>query len=645
MTTVPEVGITVPAIADVHPLDPLSPAEIRTAREIVRSQTAFTASAKFATIRLHEPDKSVIRSYRPGDAVPRSAFVVVVDRLAGTLHDGIISLSEGKMVSWESREGLQAGLLMDDLQAAERVIRGDERWRQAIRRRGIEDLTKVRIDPWMVGNFGRPDEQGRRIVTSLSYYVEQVGDTPYARPIEGVLAYVDLGAEHVIRVVDTQPTVPIPSDPGRYDADSVGPLRPDLRPLDVVQPEGPSFVVSGHEIRWQGWRFRFSFNGREGLVLHTVGYEDGDEVRPIIFRAALSEMIVPYGDVSPSHFFQHAFDLGDFGVGKGVNSLALGCDCLGEIHYFDADMHDDDGEPVTVKNAVCLHEEDASILWKHWDFPDGSTEVRRARRLVISSICTNLNYEYGYYWYFYQDGTIEYDIKLTGILQTAAIRPGSDPAHAVIIAPGLSAPHHQHLFNVRLDMEVDGPDNTVTEVDLVPAPPGPDNPYGSALVTRSTPLRSELQARRSVDAAAGRTWVISSGHRRNLVGAPTGYRLRPMYTPTILAPSDTAIGRRGGFARHNLWVTPFDPDERHAGGEYPNQHAGGAGLPTWTAADRPTYNADIVVWHTFGISHVARPEDWPVMPVEHAGFALTAWGFFDRNPALDVPPAHTHHCH
>lgn len=627
-----------------HPLDPLSADEVRAARDIVVSELGLPTTAKFAMIRLQEPDKSAVRSFHPGDAMERSAFVVVLDRVAGTLHDGTVSLTDGRIVDWHERPNLQAALLMDDLEVAERVIRADPRWQDAVRRRGIDDLDKVRVDPWMVGNFGFAEEQGRRVVASLCYYVESPGDTPYARPIEGVLAYVDLGSETVTRVVDVDPIVPIPADPGRYDADSVGPLRNDLKALDVVQPDGPSFSVHGGEIRWQRWRFRFSVNGREGLVLHTVGYEDGDEVRPVLYRASLSEMIVPYGDVSPSHFFQHAFDLGDFGVGKGINSLVLGCDCLGEIQYFDAVLHDDDGEPVTVRNAVCLHEEDASILWKHWDFPAGGTEVRRSRRLVISAICTNLNYEYGYYWYFYQDGTIEYDVKLTGILQTAAVEPGSQPPHATMVAPGLSAPHHQHLFNMRLDMEVDGADNTVTEVDMVPAPPGPENPYGSALVTRSTPLRTELQARRTVDPAAGRTWVIASGHRRNETAWPTGYRLRPMYTPTILAPPDSAIGRRGGFARYNLWVTPYDADERHAGGEYPNQHPGGAGLPEWTAGDRAIENTDIVLWHTFGISHVARPEDWPVMPVEHAGFMLTPWGFFDRNPALDVPPSHRDHC-
>ncbi len=622
-----------------HPLDPITADEVVAAREIVRRDCDLSATARFVTIRLQEPSKEEIRDFTPGDVIERCAFVAVMDRSANALHDGIVSITRDEVVAWHERPGLQAPLLMDDVEVAKRLIREDAHWQEAIRRRGVEDFDLVHIDPWMVGNFGVPEEQGRRVVASLSYLLAEPGDNAYARPIEGVVAYVDLNAEQVMRVIDVDPPIPIPEDRGRYDLESVGPARDDLRPIEIVQPDGPSFEVRGNEVRWQRWRFRFSFNGREGLVLHTIGYEDEGRLRPIIHRASLSEMVVPYGDTSPSHFFQHAFDLGDFGVGKGVNSLVLGCDCLGEIRYFDAVLNDDHGNPVEVKNAICMHEEDSSILWKHWEFPDGQTESRRSRRLVISSICTNLNYEYGYYWYFYQDGTIEYEVKLTGILQTAAAAPGSELPHAEWVSEGLSAPHHQHLFNVRLDMEVDGPANTVGEVDLVAAEPGDANPYDSAMVTKVTPLRSEQEARRCIDSRSGRTWIVSSRDHRNDLDLPTAYRLIPSSTPVLLAEADSAIGRRANFAQHNLWVTAYDPDQRHAGGEYPNQHPGGAGLPEWIEADRPLEDQDVVLWHTFGVSHVARPEDWPVMPVEMTGFKLKPWGFFARNPSLDVPPS------
>jgi primary-amine oxidase len=450
----------------------------------------------------------------------------------------------------------------------------------------------------------------------------------------------------VLEVVDLG-VVPFPPQGGSYYPEDNQPLRQDLRPLVITQPEGPSFEVDGNLVRWQKWSFRIGMDPLEGLVLYTVGYEDGGRVRPVLFRASVSEMVVPYGDPGPMHAWKSAFDVGEWGLGRMANSLTLGCDCLGEITYFDDVYADERGKPRTRANAICLHEEDYGILWKHVDLPSGRTEVRRSRRLVLSSIATVGNYEYGFYWYFYQDGTLQLEVKLTGIMSTMAVADGVRPAHASMVAPGLAAPFHQHLFNVRLDMEVDGTDNAVVEVDTVPTPPGAGNPWGNAFATVSTLLESELVARRKVDAARGRSWKIVNRTKVNGVGEPTAYKLVPGPTPTLLAAPSSSVGQRAAFAAHNLWVTPFAEGERRAAGDYPNQHRGGAGLPAWTAQDRPVVDTDIVVWHSFGVTHIPRPEDWPVMPVEYSGFSLVPFGFFDRNPALDVPPGAggEAHCH
>src|SRR5919108_677475 len=242
--------------------------------------------------------------------------------------------------------------------------------------------------------------------------------------------------------------------------------------------------VVGHEVRWQKWRLRIGFNAKEGLTLHEVGYEDRGRVRPIVHRASLSEMFVPYGDPAPTHINKNVFDMGEYGIGWLANSLTLGCDCLGEIHYFDGVVNDQDGNPRTIENAICTHEEDTGISWKHTDFRTEEVEVRRARRLVISMIATVGNYEYGYFWYLNTDGTIEYEVKLTGVISTGALPPGQKPAHGVLVSPGLYGMHHQHFFCVRLDMEVDGEQNRVVEVDSEPIPMGPDNPTGTVWVTK-----------------------------------------------------------------------------------------------------------------------------------------------------------------
>ena len=423
-------------------------------------------------------------------------------------------------------------------------------------------------------------------------------------------------------------------------------MRTDLKPLEIIQPEGPSFEVDGNLVRWQKWSLRIGMDPLEGLVLWTVGYEDGGRIRPIVYRASVSEMVVPYGHPGPMHAWKSAFDAGEWGLGRMANSLTLGCDCLGEIRYFDDVFADERGKPRTRPNAICMHEEDYGILWKHVDMVSGRTEVRRSRRLVVSSIATVGNYEYGFYWYFYLDGTMQLEVKLTGIMSTMAVGDSGPGDHARMIAPGLAAPFHQHLFNVRLDMQVDGPNNEVYEVDAVPtgSPGSPENPWGNAFGTTVTLLESELAAQRDVDASRSRSWRIANRSRRNGVGEPTAYKLLPGATPTLLADPGSSVGRRAAFAAHNLWVTPFDPEERRAAGDYPNQHHGHAGLPTWTAADRPIVDTDVVLWHSFGVTHIPRPEDWPVMPVEYTGFTLLPSGFFDRNPALDVPPSAAH-CH
>jgi primary-amine oxidase len=207
-----------------------------------------------------------------------------------------------------------------------------------------------------------------------------------------------------------------------------------------------------------------------------------------------------------------------------------------------------------------------------------------------------------------------------------------------MVAPQLAAPFHQHLFNVRLDVEIDGHSNCVEEVDVVASPPGPDNPMDNAFEKKTTLLASESEACRLVDPSQSRTWRIVNRGVNNGLGLPVAYKLLPGPTPTLLAGDASSVAKRAGFAKKNLWVTRYDRTERRAAGDHPNQHSGGDGLPRFVSQDRPIVDEDIVVWYSFGLTHVPRPEDWPVMPVEYAGFSLVPTGFFDRNPALDVPP-------
>jgi primary-amine oxidase len=626
----------------MHPLDAVTADELATAVAVLRAAGKVGEHTRFPYAALAEPDKEVVRAYKDGDPVDRCIRLEIVDGPDANVAVAIVSVTKHEVRSWVDVPGARPAILFEEAFNAMIALKAHPEWQAAMRKRGIENLDLVQIDPWPAGTYGVVHEDGRRITRCISYVRETPEDNGYARPVEGVVAYVDLGRGEVLEVED-HGVVPLPPERGSYLPADVGPMRTGLRPLEITQPEGPSFVIDGNHVSWQRWSLRVSMDPYEGLVLHTVGYDDGGRVRPILYRAAVSEMVVPYGEPSPAHAWKNAFDTGEWGLGRMANSLTLGCDCVGEIRYLDAAFLTEGGEPFPVPNVVCVHEEDYGILWKHQDLHGGTTEVRRSRRLVVSSIATVGNYEYGFYWYFYLDGTIQLEVKLTGILQTMAVAPGEAPAGAPLVAPQLAAPVHQHLFNMRMDVEVDGPANTVEEVEAVAVPPGPDNPVSNAFAAVARPLTHELEAQRDVDPSRSRYWRIVNPAVQNRLGRPVAYRLLPGATPTMLADPDSSVGRRAAFASHNLWVTPHDPAERRAAGDFPNQSAGGDGLPAWTQQDRPIEETDVVVWYTFGVTHVPRPEDWPVMPVEYTGFTLSPAGFFDRNPALDVPAPE--HCH
>jgi primary-amine oxidase len=627
-----------PGLSPPHPLDPLSAGELRRAVAILRRDPRTAETGLFADVYHEEPDKAALEAHATGgvDIDRRVVFRLVRGpELACT--EVVVSLTSEEVLSVTEVPGVCPTMLVGESWLTAEAVRSDVRWQEAMRRRGIEDFPKVAVDPWPAGRFGLAEEDGRRLGRAVSYLRTEPRDNQHARPIEGVIALVDLGRHEVLDVVD-HGVAPLPGGRGRYHSADTRPWRHDLKPISITQPDGPSFTMEGNLLRWQRWSMRVSLEPHEGLVFHTVGYEDRGRTRSILHRASITEMVVPYGHPGPMHGWKNAFDASEWGLGKMANTLAPDCDCLGEIRYLDAAMVGERGDVYVIENAVCIHEEDVGIGWKHTDLAAGTTEVRRARRLVVSSVATAGNYDYGFYWYFHLDGSIEMEVKLTGIVTTIALGPGEVPGHATAITSELAAPHHQHLFCARLDIDLDSPANSIYEIDVEVDPAGPDNPWGNAFSARATPLEHEQAARRDVDPGRSRTWKVVNPAVLNAAGDPVAYKLVPGPTPTLLADPESSIGRRAGFATRNLWVTPYHPAERWAAGDYPNQHPGGDGLPRWTAADRSLVDTDLVLWHTFGVTHIVRPEEWPVMPVERAGFSLVPSGFFDGNPALDVPP-------
>jgi primary-amine oxidase len=630
--------------ASTHPLDPLSEAEIAQARAILIKAKRLGDDIRFAFVQLEEPAKTVVLGWATGKPIPRSARLIIFSVKTGATHIAVVDIVAGKVTSCVEHATKkhpygQPPIIIEEFFKVADIVKADAGWLKAMRRRGLSDaeIALVQIDPFSAGFYNREIERGRRLVSAVSYWREHEKDNGYAHPIEGVVALVDTIEGKVVNLVDEDKIVPIPKVKRNYNREAYAKPREGLKPLDLVQGEGPSFTVDGWNVKWQNWDFRIGFTPREGLVLHQLGYEDAGRKRPIIYRASITEMVVPYADPTANNFWKSAFDAGEYGLGKLANALELGCDCLGHIHYFDVAAADDNGQPFSMKNAICMHEEDYGILWKHYEFRNDTYEVRRSRRLVVSFFATVGNYDYGFYWYLYQDGTIQLEAKLTGIIQTSAIAPGETYPWGGMVAEGLGGPTHQHFFNARLHMMVDGEANSITEHEFVPRPWGKDNPYGNVFDTTSRPLSRERDATREADGRTGRYWKIINRSQKNSVGNPTGYKLVVQPSPLMLAQEGSHMRNRGAFATKHLWVTEFDPDQRYASGEFPNQHAGGDGLPRYIEGNRNLENADLVVWHSFGHTHVCKPEDFPVMPVEYAGFMLKPNGFFSENKAMDLP--------
>jgi len=635
------------APATKHPLEPLSKEEITTTVEVLKASGKVSDGSRFPIIVLHEPPKDEVLHFTPGSPMRREAFAMVYERANNTTFEAVIDLNNRRLLSWQAMPGAQPAVMFEEFFLAQDIVRADVQWQEAMRKRGIVDFDNVQIDPWSAGSYGFADEDGVRVVRALSYYRGSVKN-PYARPIEGVIAYVNLNTQQVFKLVDAG-VVPVPQATADFDVQAVGTLRTAPKALHVVQPRGVSFDVQGYEVRWQHWRFRYGLHPREGLVLYTVSYEDQGRWRSVLYRASLSEMFVPYGDPGPAWFFRNVFDMGEYGVGLLTNPLEPFADAPDNAIFFPAVFADNTGIPSEMPRIVALYERDGGLLWKHFELDTvhktTSNESRRARQLVLGIIATVGNYDYGFNWIFHQDGTLEMEALLTGIMQTKGIPPAGAAAqghgnsdHGHVVAEQLAAVHHQHFFNFRLDLDVDGgAGNSVVEMNTEALPAGPSNPYLGAFVVREVVLHTEQEAQRQLNLASSRMWKVINPSIKNALGQPVGYMLVPGENAMPYAAPTSPMRQRAGFLNAHLWVTPYDPTQMNAAGYYINQSKGGEGLSKWTSANRAIENQDVVLWYTMGTTHIPRPEEWPVMPVHRLGFRLVPNGFFARNPALDVP--------
>ena len=602
-----------------HPLDPLSGAEIQRAVAILRQSNHLTADARFGTISVQPRDKTPSPS--------RAARIVGYDWAKNEGFLAVVDLSGGRVESWAVVDS-EPPMRLLAIRRAEEIAHADPRWVAAMRERHI-DTARVSILVGLSERAKLPRVGSDRVINGTTYLRDAV---PPGDIAGGLGLRLNLTKGRAEAVDDAHLPVQKPEPAVARMLESP---RPALKPLRIDQPAGSNVRVAGNQITWDRWSFRVGIDPRRGLEVHDVWFDDAGRKRSVLYSGSVSEIVAPYGDSSFSSWYPR--DEGDYGMGiYSRSSAVVANDAPANALFLDATSHDHLGRPITVPRAIAVYERDGGVLWRH------ANQSRRARQLVVSGFSTIDNYDYQFSWIFNQDGAIDGEVVLSGIMNVSGGR-AFDSTHAEghaqtghVVAPQVNAPNHQHFFSYRLDLDVDGQANTFYSMDAA-AVSADRNPKGELFVMSERPLATERAAASDVSFASARAWRVVNTHTRNALGQFTGYTLVPGAATPAFARPGSAPMRTAGFIAHQLWVTPYAPNELYAAGEFQNLALDNQGLPTWTAADRRVGDTDVVLWYTLGITHIPRPEDWPYMPAHRGGFRLVPTSFFSRAPVLDVP--------
>ena len=654
------LAIPAGASAAQHPLDSLTWDEHWTMLEVLQAAGHLEGGAGFALVQLVEPSKDAVWSWQSTDQIPRRARALI--RKDGDGYSTTVDLTNARVVSFEKLEGVEVNLLGSEIVGQGELVKADERVKEALARRGYENLDFVSCGGPPPGYFGTPWQKGKRVANYTCSDTRRARNS-WTREIPGVMAVVDLEAGEVIKVVEEEIVEGGPRF-AEYDRGSLGKPRDVPGPIHTTQPLGPGYERDGNVFSWQGWRFHVRADQRVGPIISTVTHGE----RPILYQGFLSEMFVPYMDPSFSWYQRNFLDLGEFpGLGGTLKPLVDG-DCPDHAEFLNTVVAGGDGRPMDVPAVLCVFErEPGDPAWRHG--ADGP-QSRTKRDLVVRSAAVVGNYDYVFDWTFQQDGSLRVAIGATGIVESKAVSQATATSGEQVadigvgVGVGVNEPtalaaadaasgeradayghfvdrhivavNHDHYFSYRLDMDVDGPDNDFRIDRLVPKELPKDHPRRSLWVIEGEVAEREQDAQLDLNLRKPALWRVTSRSRRNHVGYPTSYQLKPGRNAATLLSADDYPRRRAGFIDHHLWVTPYQANELYAAGEHPTLSEPGMGLPQWTESNR-SLDGDVVLWHTVGMHHFVRAEDWPVMPVMWHSFELRPFDFFDRNPAMDLP--------
>jgi primary-amine oxidase len=613
-----------------HPLDPIGPREIERAAALLRKHLQ-TDVIRFKVVDLLEAAKKEVLTWINGSSAAPDRKARIYYHVDGshTLSKACVNITNSIVEKIEQYPDAQGPVDYVEFEQVHEACNTHPKVLEEIAKLKLPPNAKVLNDPWA---YGTDDAEERRRLFQCYMYIVLTED-PEANHYSLPAPFAPVFDAHTLELVridrlplgedsSTSSTAPWdPVEPVEYSAATLGEnyFRTDLKPLQVLQPEGSSFNVSGRNVKWQKWSFQLGWNQREGPVLHNVTY-DG---RSLFYRVAMSEMTVPYGDPRAPFRRKQAFDLGDAGFGLTSNTLALGCDCLGVIEYFDGHRVSSDGHAIPMKNVVCMHEVDQGIGWKHTNFRNSKASVVRNRQLVIQCTATVSNYEYIMAFVLDQAANLHIEVRATGIVSTMPVAKDTHTPWGTVVAPGVVAVNHQHLFNVRIDPALDGQSNTIIYDDAVPVVDDSElDPTGCAFRVDTTKITKP--GGYETDLSKSRTFKIINPSVVNPVsGKPVGYKLHAIPSQYMMMGKHTFNYKRGIFASKPIWVTKYRDEELWAAGEFTNQSREDTGLAIWADRDEDVENEDVVLWHSFGITHVTRPEGEFGWRAHLLGFANT----------------------
>ena len=623
-----------------HPMDALTPEEITRVVKIMRDAKLASEATLYPAITLQEMPKEKVLAWHRGDAISRQALVVSREKMETS--ESIVDIGRSLVVSHKVVPGAQPMIMDSEWLLARKNFMADPRFKSALKRRGYGEVNSVFCTPSSAGYFPGEDYGTRRILKVPCFDNNERLHNLLARPIEGLMGVVDTDLGEVIDVIDRD-VVALAAVPKAYGKTTPAPDAPQHR-VEISAQEGSNIALNGNlEVDWNHWSFHIRADKRAGVIVSLAKFDD----RLIAYEMNISEMFVPYMDPDQTWNYRTFLDAGEFGLGYLMSSLEPEVDCPPDAILVDLTFPDDQGSSYTRPGALCIFERaTGDPAWRHYSSGSKKIDGRPEIELVVRHIPTLGNYDYIVDYVFAPRGSITLRVGATGfdaIKSTLAKDMESptaegDTAYGTLIAPYTIAPNHDHYFNFRLDLDVDGTHNTLLRDSFIPRAIAGSKTRNSLWQLKTDTVEREGPVEPDHMAAGGEAWRLSNPNRKTQLKYNPSYWVSSGHQATsILDPTDPPQ-TRASFSSHTLWVTKYKPDELWAAGMFPNLSHGGDGLPKYVEDAEPIANSDVVLWYTMGFRHAPKPEDFPVLPTFWHEMTLRPAYFFDRDPSSKLNP-------